>query len=156
MARNRTDAARYREIASALGVSESEVRNIVSSFFGGIVGYARTLPFNNPTRIYTADKFEEYVRVWNIPSIGRMGLSYGRYLSWRGNEARLSCQMDRSAFLERKRRDEIETIADVVLSGGAYCPERKTKKETYKRVWLVGKGGKRLARQALPKEEKDV
>lgn len=154
--RSRLDRNRCRIVAESLGLSESEVSRIVSSFFGTIAGYARTLPFNNPQRIYSADKFSEYVRAWNIPYVGRLGLSYSRYLDWRSNEAELSEQMHKSAFLKKKSRDEIEAIAETVLSGGAYFPPTKKQKMKYNRVWIVGKDGKKLARQVLPKTEKDV
>ena len=134
-------------------MSEAEVRRCVNAFFGSIVSYARTLPFDNPTRIYAKDKFDEYVRVWNIPYLGRIGLVYGRYLDWRANESEKLEQKPKSAYRDSLSRDEIETIAGNVLSGGVFSFPKKSKKENYRRVWMVGKDGKRLARQVLPKEK---
>lgn len=152
MARSRVDNARIRTVADRLGISEAEVRRCVSAFFGAIVGYARTLPFNDPTRIYTKEKFDEYVRVWNIPYLGRIGLVYGRYLDWRANASETLGQMKKSVYRKKMFRDEIETIAGATLSGDAFSLPVKSKKENYKRVWIVGKYGKRLAGQVIPKE----
>lgn len=156
MGRSKVDIDIVRRVSEEFGIPESEVRRCVNSFFGEITGYARTLPFNTPTRIYEAEKFNEYVRVWNIPYLGRLGPVYGRYLDWRSNEADLLKQERKSVYRDKMSRDEIETIAGAVLSGGAFSLPKKTKKENYKRVWIVGKNGKRLARQVLPKHTEDV
>ena len=152
MVRSRVDNARIRTVADRLGIPEAEVRRCVNAFFGVIVGYARTLPFNDPTRIYAKDKFNDYVRVWNIPYLGRMGLVYGRYRAWRANASESLGQMKKSVYRKKMLRDEIETIAGAMLSGDAFSLPGKSKKENYKRVWMVGKNGKRLAGQVIPKE----
>jgi len=153
MARSKVNSAKVRTVADSLGISEAEVRRCVNAFFGVIVCYARTLPFNNPTRIYSKDKFNDYVRVWNLPYLGRIGLVWGRYLDWRANVSESLGQKRKSVYRDKLSRDEIETIAGAVLSGDAFSLPEKSKKENYKRVWIVGKDGKRLARQVLPKEE---
>jgi hypothetical protein len=154
--RSRVDNERVRTVADRLGISEAEVRRCVNAFFGVMTGYAKTLPFDSPTRIYTLDRFKEYVRVWNIPFVGRTGPVYGRYLAWRSNEAEHLEQGHKSVCRERMTQDEIETIAESVLSGGAFSLPKKSKKENYKRVWIVGTDGKRLARQVLTKQESNV
>ena len=47
--------------------------------------------------------------------------------------------------------EEIEALAEIVLKGGKYEPKKK--ENNYNRVWLVKQEGKKLARQAIPKEE---
>lgn len=157
MTRNRIDESRYRRIAEELKLPESEVKRAVHSFFGAIIRESRTLPFDNEQRIFTKDKFNEYVKVWNVPFIGRIGPVYSRYLKWRGNESKNTQQAKRSDYRSRLTRDDIEHIAEVILSGGTPNPIVKRKKnELYKSVWIVEQGRKKLARQVIPKEKQDV
>lgn len=123
------------------------------SFFGVIVRESRNLPFDHQNRIYTKDKFDEFVKVRNIPSIGRIGPSYSRYLKWRGNEAKNHTQVNRSDCRARVPQNEVEYIAEEILAGRTPSPVKKVKvSKAYQRIWMVGKVGKRLARQAIPKE----
>lgn len=158
MAITRTERRRLKSVAKDVGVSEAEVRKVVNSFFGSIVKYAISLPFNNVRRIYGYDAFEELVEVVNIPGIGRLGPVYSRYLKWRGNEAKMLNQVPRSTFRIRLSQDEIEHIADDILSGKTPSEIKKRKPtELYNRVWLINKNGKRMARQVIPKkQEQDV
>ena len=152
--RNKVEEYDMRAIAEELGVAPAEVKRAVMSFFGEISGYSRSLPFNNRQRIYSKQKFEEFVSVWNIPGIGRIGPVYSRYLKWRENESRSIIQEQRSNYRNRISQDDIEHMADEVLSGRTPSPLRKKKgNEMYNRVWLVGTDGKRLARQVIPKEQ---
>ena len=140
-----------------MGLPSGEVIKAVTSFFGAIAGYARRLPFDNYRRIYSHDLFGEYVTVWNIPSLGRIGPIYSRYLKWRANEAGKLEQVNRGSFRKGISQDEIETMAAEILSGRTPSPIRKKKgNEMYNRVWLVGKEGKRQARQVIPKNESNV
>ena len=150
--RNRFEEAEYRAIAERFGLQESEVRRAVRSFFFAIFLQARKLPFNNHRRIYTKEKFDEYISVVNIPYIGRIGPVYSRYLAWRGNEAKSQEQVNRGLYRERVSQDEIEHIADEILSGKTPSFEIKKKNKNYTRIWVVGKTGKKMARQVLPKE----
>ena len=154
--RNRIEDANCLAIAQELDIPVGEVKKVVSSFFGEIVSEARSLPFNNRTRIYTKDKFDELVRVWNIPSIGRIGPAYSRYLKWRGNESKKSEQRLRSDYRSRLTQDDIENIAEEILSGKTPSFNKKRGNEMYNRVWLVGQDGKKLARQVIPKNKEDV
>ena len=157
MKRNRLEEAECRRIATELDLSEYEVRRAVQSYFSVILEEAKRLPFNNHQRIYTKDKFGEYVQVWNIPSIGRIGPIYSRYLLWRGNEARQIEQEPRSNYRSRITQDDIETLASDILSGNTPTPLKKKRgNEMYNRVWLVGQEGKTLARQVIPKKDKNV
>ena len=156
MSRNRLYIQDCEAVAEELGLPFSEVCRAVRSFFDAIALDARRLPFNTPYRIYTKDKFEESVKVWNIPSIGRIGPVYSRYLAWRGNASAGNGQKERNALREELSQGEIEDIAAKVLSGIVPDIKKKTKKENYNRVWLVGTDGKRLARQVIPKQQTNV
>ena len=154
MTRNKIEDADFASIAKELGVQISEVRRAVYSFFGIIVREARNLPFDDSSRIYTREKFEDFVKVRNIPSIGRIGPVYSRYLKWRGNEAKNQTQVNRSSCRARVPQSEIEAMAADILSGKAPSPVVKPKlTESYKRIWMIGRVGKRLARQLIQKEE---
>ena len=153
MGRNRTDEAEFRRIASELGLDSEDVRKAVNSFFEMFLKDAAKLPFDNRRKIYTKEKFDEYVNVRNIPYIGRMGPVYSRYLRWRGNEAKEVSQVPRSSYQSRIPQSEIERMAEDILSGKTPVPIKKKKNsELYHRVWLVGQDGKKSARQVIPKE----
>ena len=156
MPKNKIEEADFSKIAKELGVSASEVRRAVYSFFGIIVRESRNLPFDNPTRIYKKERFDELVKVRNIPYIGRIGPVYSRYLKWRGNEAKNQPQASRSEYRSRVSQDDIENMAAEILSGKTPSPLRKYKKtELYNSVWLVGTNGKKQARQVIPKTKSD-
>ena len=128
----------------------------VNSFFGSIAKYAASLPFNDERRIYGYDAFEEFVEVVNIPHVGRFGPVYSRYLKWRCNEAKALDQVPRSAYRKRISQDEIENMADEILSGRTPSPLKKKKPtELYNRVWMIGTDGKRMARQVIPKKKRE-
>jgi hypothetical protein len=155
--RNRQEEQACREISEELGLSLTEVRRAVCSFFGVILEEARKLPFNNHSRIYTKDKFDEFISVCNIPSIGRLGPVYSRYLTWRGNEAKMIEQEPRKKYRSRILQEDIEAMAEDILAGRTPAPVTKKRgNELYNRVWLVGQEGKTLARQVIPKKKKNV
>ena len=154
---NRLESKDYKSIALELGLPVTEVRRAVQSFFGDIVQEVRRYPFDDPKRIYSKDMFESIVGVWNIPFIGRLGPAYSKYLSWRKNEAKTIEQEARSNYKSRITQDDIENMAGEILSGVAPSPVRKKKfNELYNRVWLVGRNGKTLARQVIPKKNENV
>jgi hypothetical protein len=155
MGRNRSEYARYRVLSDRYGLDEQEVRKIVCSFFDTVLSDARGLPFDNPKKIYTKDKFEEYVRVRQIPYVGRLGPVYSRYLKWRANMSEQLIMAPRSAYRKGITQSELETMAAAILSGAAPPLLTKRKKsEMFDRVWLVGQEGKKSARQVIPKEKK--
>lgn len=153
--RNRLEEATYRSIAESFSLDYETVRTIISSFFGSIVGESRSLPFNDSRKIFTKQKFDEYVSVTNIPYIGRIGPSYTRYLKWRANASRDIEQKAAGDFRSRLTEDEIEEAATKILSGESVELRKKKTTDLYKRVWLVGKTGKRQARQVIPKTKQD-
>lgn len=156
MPKNKIEDADFACIAKELGVPVYEVRRAVYSFFGIIVREARNLPFDDSSRIYTRERFDDFVRVRNIPSIGRIGPVYSRYLKWRGNEAKNQTQVNRSDCRVRVSQSEIEAMAVEALSGRTPSPVVKSKlSESYKRIWMIGRVGKRLARQVIQKEEEN-
>ena len=152
MGSNRRDRARYRTLSSKYGIEESEVKRIVTSFFEVFLMDARSLHFDNPRKIFSMDVFESRSTVRNIPYIGRLGPVYSRYLKWRENESKELLQKPRGDYRSRMTQDDIENIADAILSGNPLPELRKRKKsEMFERVWMVGKDGKRSARQVIEK-----
>ena len=153
MGRNRKEYERYRELSSRHDVSEEEVKRILASFFEVVFADARSLPFDNPKRIFTKEKFDEYVKVRNIPFIGRIGPAYNNYLKWRANESQQIEMAPRSSYRTGVTQSDIESTAAAILSGEAPPPLKKKRgKEMYERVWLVGQDGKKSARQVIPKK----
>ena len=152
MPRDRILTEDCREVASSLGVDPGDVDRVVRSFFDAISDGARKLPFDNRRRIYSRDAFDMSTKVVNIPCVGRIGTSYSRYLAWRRNESSGVAQARRDSFRARIPQGEIERIAGEILSGRVPEPVRRRRKsELYDTVWLVGKDGKRLARQVITK-----
>lgn len=154
MARSKTDGAIIEKVAIDNSITASEVNRAVLSFFSVIVKDADSLPFDNERKIYTRDKFGELAKAYNIPYIGRMGPVYSRYLKWRANEARQLPGGKRSDYRVGLTQGEIEDIAVEILSGGTPQINRKKNSELFDRVWMVGKDGKKSARQVIPKEDK--
>ena len=153
MGRNRKEYERYRIVSASHNVSEEEVKRILASFFSSVLSDARSLPFDNPKRIFSKEKFEEYVKVRHIPFIGRIGPVYSNYLKWRANESQQIEMAPRSSYRKRRTQGDVESIAAAVLSGKTPPPLRKRKgNEMYHRVWLVGQDGKKSARQVIPKK----
>lgn len=139
-------------MSEEVGVPVPEVARAVKSFFDAVANSARRLPFDDRNRIYSREKFDEFVNVANIPYIGRLGPVYSRYLKWRENESKELLQKPRSDYRSRMTQDDIENIADAILSGNPLPELRKRKKsEMFERVWMVGKDGKRSARQVIEK-----
>ena len=140
-------------IAKEVDLPVVEVRKVIRSFFDSIIE-ARTLPFSNEKKIFSAEKFNSYVTVWNVPFIGRIGPVYSRYLKWRANESKNFIQEPRRNYRSRITQSDLELMAEEILSGKTPSPLRKRKgNEMYNRVWLVGQDGKTLARQVIPKEQ---
>ena len=146
-----------KSVSDELSVDVSDVRSAVDSFFFSIKDSSKKLPFNNRRKIYLKDKFESYVSVQNIPYIGRIGPSYSRYLKWRRNEAKQTEQSSRDSYKSKLTEEDIDCIVEAVLSGKKIqsIPKRK-KSELYESIWIVGSDGKRLARQVIPKKNKNV
>lgn len=154
MPRNKIEEAGFLRLSEEFGIPVSEVARAVKSFFDVIASDAQSLPFDNRKKIYSKPVFEELVKVRNIPYIGRLGPVYSRYLKWRENESKLLPQKPRSGYRKRMTQDDIENIADAVLSGNPVPEIRKRKgSELYERVWLVRQDGKKSARQVIPKEK---
>ena len=154
MGRDSSEWNAYRRIADDIGITEFDVSKVVRSFFDIIRLSASKLPFDNRRKIFSKDKFDEYGKVHHIPFIGRLGPVYSRYLAWRSNEAGNYDMEPRSSYRSRITDDDLESLYDAVMSGAeVHMPERKSKKDLYHSVWLVGKNGKRLARQVIPKNK---
>ena len=152
MSRSKIEEAGFLRVSEDLGIPVSEVARAVRSFFDVIISDAKRLPLDDKNRIYTRGKFKEYVKVTNIPYIGRLGPVYSRYLKWRENESKHLPQKPRDDYRSRMTQDDIETIAEAVLSGNP-IPEIKRRKgsELFERVWMVGTEGKKSARQVIEK-----
>ena len=153
MRKNRVEAKDIRLVANECHVDEREARKAIYAFFGAIESYARSLPLHDSRRIYLVDAFGPLSKVWNIPYVGRIGLSYSRYLAWRRNESRQILQEPRRKYRLRIPQSEIENMAADIISGRIPAPLKKRKgNELYERIWLVGKDRKRQARQVIPKK----
>ena len=153
MRKNRLEEAELKLLSDESGIPVSEVRRVIHSFFDTIIKESRALPFDNEQKIFTKEKFAEYEKAWNIPYIGRIGPVYSRYLKWRGNEAKNSGQMLRSNCRAVMTQDEIEHMAEEILSGRTPSLTKKKNSELFNRVWVVGKTGKKSARQVIPKKK---
>ena len=148
------DRNRLRDVAERHGLTEDEVGRIVSSFFICMFLDARRLPFDNPRKIYTKDMFEDFVKVRQVPFIGRFGPVYSRYRKWRANESQSVAMAPGSSYRSRIRQSDIEATAAAIFSGQTPPPLNKRKKsELFDRVWLVGQDGRKSARQVIPKEK---
>jgi hypothetical protein len=157
MSRSRFDDKRFNIIGNELGLDPSDVRRAVNSFFSVILKDAKSLPFDNRTRIYTRSRFDKFGAVRNVPYLGRLGPVYSRYISWRRNESKLLDQNLRSSYRSRYLQSEIESTAEAILSGNSPVLPRKHKgNEIYDRVWVIGEDGRRLAKQVINKEDKYV
>lgn len=154
MSRSRREESDYRLVGERLGVDAADVRRIIGSFFGMILSDARCLPLDNHRRIYSREAFEGLVTVRNIPGIGRIGPVYSRYLRWRANESVRYPMVPRGAFNGKLSRGEIEDIAADVLAGRRpSLPGKRRNSELFDRVWLVGRDGRKSARQVIKKKK---
>ena len=142
-----------RAVAERYGLTDTEVKKVVDSFFSVMCHDAKRLPFDNPRKIYSCEGFQRFVKVRQIPFIGRMGPVYSKYLKWRANESKTIDMVPRSSYRRGMRQSDIESTAAAILSGETPPPLKKKKgSEMYERVWLVGQDGKKSARQVIPKE----
>ena len=152
MTRNKIDDKLFCEIAERLSIDPSEVKKAVVSFFDVIALDAKKLPFNNVRKIFSNDKFQSYSSASLIPHIGRIGPVYSRYIKWRGNEATTVQFRSKSAYRKGFTQDDIEHIAEELLSGNTPVINKKKNSEMFSRVWLVNKNGKKQAHQVIPKD----
>lgn len=152
--RNRIENSDFAAVSSELDVPVSVVRSVVYSFFDSVSKKASSLPFSTATKIYDRKAFDKHCFVCNIPYIGRVGPVYSRYLQWRSNEAKLIEHKPRCTVSNGITPVDIEKLAESIIDG-IELPEvkRTTVSEQYDRVWIVGDGGKRLARQVIIKEK---
>lgn len=150
--RNRIDSKCFTEISRSLSVDPGDVGKVVISFFDSIVLGAKALPFDNCRKIYSKDVFDTLVTVSSIPYIGRIGPVYSRYLKWRANASCEVEQRSRKSYKHHLTKQDIESIADAILSGREPVIEKKKYSELFNRVWIVGKDGKKQARQVIPKK----
>lgn len=157
MRRSRLELSDCQAVAEELGLAVNDVERMVDSFFGCILSQARGLPFNKGNKIYSKQMFDTLVSAYSIPHIGRIGPVYSRYLKWRANASKTIRQEARSKYRLRLTQSDIEKMAGEILSGNVPEPLKKKKgNELYNRVWLVDTDGRKLARQVIPKEKKDV
>lgn len=152
MPRNKTDTVTYRRLSKEFGIELEDTRRIVASFFDILQLEARALPFDNDTRIYSRGKFNEYVKVWNIPFVGRIGPVYSRYLCWRRNDSDSLGQELKSSFKEASLKKRADELARQILKGVSCSIDKDNK---YKRIWIVKQDGKRLAKQVIPVKNTD-
>ena len=155
--RNSIDEADFVSVANKLGYDAEDVRKVVHSFFDSITIEARNLPFDDGRKIYSKEVFDSYRSVYQIPKLGRIGPVYSRYLKWRANESRNQELAHRSNRKGKYLEEDIEKYAADILSGkNPEKPEKKKAKEFYDRIWLIGKDGKKQARQIIKKSSEDV
>ena len=88
-------------------------------------------------------------RIRCLPYIGRLGPSYSRYLTWRANDSKNFPMMLHPGKRKWMSQEEIELIAKKLLNGEE-MPE--IQKKAFDRIWLVGEGGKKQARQVIKKD----
>ena len=154
MSRSQREESDYRIVSASLGVDVSDVRRVVGSFFEMILSDARSLPFDNHRRIYSRDVFDGFARVRNIPSLGRTGPVYSRYLKWRANESGGCNMVPRGFYSGVLTRGEIEDIAADAIAGRVpSLPGKRRNSELFDRIWLIGSEGRRSARQVIRKDK---
>ena len=154
MGRPWKEYTRCRILAERYGLTDTEVKKVVDSFFSVLCHDAKRLPFDNPRRIYSCKGFQGFVTVRQIPFIGRIGPVYSKYLKWRANVSEQLVTAPRSSYRRRILQSDIEATAEAILSGSTPPPlEKKKGSELYERVWLVGQDGKKSARQVIPKKK---
>lgn len=150
---NKLDKKRFDVISSQTGIEPSVVKSVVYSYFNDILRCAKKLPFDNKYKIYSKAAFDEYIKVWNIPYIGRIGTIYSRYKKWRINESKHSSQEYSDKAVSRKSdKYDIERLAFDILSGKAVSVSDyvKQKEKSYKPVWFVESSKKkRKAKQVI-------
>lgn len=156
MKANKQTRQTYREIADRFGITPAEVSKIINSFFSPILADVRKLPFDDPHKIYKKDKVEELGFVRLIPFLGRIGVSYNRYLKWRANDSKSIIQKPRKDFKPKVTQEDIEHVAAEIIAGRpAPSVKKKERTDLYDRVWLIGKKGKKLAGQVIPKDQSE-
>ena len=153
MKNSKTEESEFNVVAKELGVSFWDVKTVVNSFFDSISNEAKSLPFDNYRKIYTKAAFDKYSFVRSIPFVGRIGPTYSRYLRWRSNESENIETRTRPKTRSKLFPEEIEAIVEILLNGGEYKPEKK--RPNYKRIWIVGDGYKKQARQIIVKDKED-
>lgn len=155
MQRDKRNEVVYRRIADDSGLSVSEVKKAVISFFDIIAIESRKLPFDNPRKIYSARAFGEFGKVYCLPYIGRIGTSHTKYLRWRANESKNENMVPRSTYKKGLTESDVERMAEEALSGRQIKIESK-RKQPFRRVWMVDVEGKKQARQVIPKDKDNV
>lgn len=150
------DAKWCRQYAADSGLDEVEVTKCVQAFFDDIVSTVRKLPFNDISRIYTIAAFEEVAPDFYLPFIGRLGPSYSSYCKWRVECADEEERILRSTAYEKHRAQRVDEAVDMALSGQT-IPKNFLRNPipggTYRKVWIIDKGGKRKAARQLFKKQ---
>ena len=150
---NKQELRDFIILSKVLSIPMTEIRRAVYSFFDDIVVKADSLPFAVYNKIYKKEPFSTYQFYQNIPSIGRIGTSYSRYLAWKRNESKQVNQTSRCNCSDSYSQEEIEKLADALLHGKSVIKLEKQKHNTmYSKVWIVSANGKKLAKQIIKKD----
>ena len=153
---SRQDRSWCRQYAESNGLNSNEVVKAIVAYFDDMVIAVRSLPFNNVTRIYTADAVDKLAPVYNIPCLGRIGPIYSLYLKWRREEAKEQETELREVVKRRHLSERIEQAAAMALSGrrvSASFLDDPIPRGMYRKVWIIDANGKRrVARQVYKKQ----
>lgn len=152
MARRGPLAADVRAVAAATGLPVREVRAAVLSAASALALRVRRLPFASARRIYSPAAFAASSFVALLPGLGRVGPAYSRYVRWRATEASGLELRGRAEARRMWRSLAAEEEAARVLAGGEADVARlrgRVPASFARPVWLVGAGGRRLARQSV-------
>lgn len=142
MPRRRPDHVTLLAAASACAVPMADARRIVDSYFGAFLAEMKSMPLDTPYRIYRRDAFEgRFSRVLSIPSVGRLGPVYSRYLKWRRN-----AMEDTAALAAGSAYAVRGEVKDAAAAGTGTVAGRPS--PSARRIWVIGLEGRRLARQA--------
>lgn len=141
-----------KKMAAEEGVSFSEVKKALLSFFDSIVSAANRLPFDRDNRIYSFGAFHEYPYCVNLPYLGRLGPVYSLYIKWRAKESKTQDTVLRSRAKKEHLKPLIEEAAKQALSGNkvdSSLLQQRLPSGKYKTVWLVDKNKKKKAAKQM-------
>jgi len=141
-------------VAGKLGMDARDVAAAVGAWFGAVVAAGRRMPLDRAWRIYSKERLGAMGGVFNVPHVGRIGPSYGKYLRWRADVSRSLSMVGARRAAAVHRAETVESLAAMALRGERIGSTRiggRLPPGRYRRIWMLGAGGRRAARQLIRK-----